>query len=178
MICSNAIAHLILTSLADAPCRGLAIATAALECLAFFVIGFYSKLRHSHSRRPSILITIYLSAHILLNIATTRTLWLIKGVSTIPIVYSISILLQVFVLLVENVEKSRLLFDSGRYSPEELASPLARLIFGWLIPLLRLGYDTILSMATLTPLSEDLKSRQLEPKLRQSMNLPCRAHMY
>ncbi|KAF5228301.1 hypothetical protein FAUST_11176 [Fusarium austroamericanum] len=101
-----------------------------------------------------------------------------KGVSAIPIVYSISILLQAFVLIVENVEKSRLLFDSGRYSPEELASPLARLIFGWLVPLLRLGYDTILSMATLTPLSEDLKSRQLEPKLRQSMNLLRRAPIH
>ncbi|CAF3522690.1 unnamed protein product [Fusarium graminearum] len=174
VMCSIAIAHLILTILADTPCRGLAIATAAVECLAFFVIGLYSKFRHSHSWRPSILITFYLSAHILLNIATTRTLWLMKGVSAITIVYSIGTLLQSFVLIVENVEKSHLLFDSGRYSPEELASPLARLIFGWLVPLLRLGYDTILSMATLTPLSEDLKSRQLEPKLRQSMNLLLR----
>ncbi|KAF5984259.1 ABC transporter integral membrane type 1 [Fusarium coicis] len=73
--------------------------------------------------------------------------------------------LQVLLLMVENVEKSRLIFESCRYSPEELASPLARLLFSWLIPLLRLGYDTILSMATLTPLSEDLKSQQLEPKL-------------
>ncbi|KAF4345875.1 ABC transporter integral membrane type 1 [Fusarium beomiforme] len=88
-----------------------------------------------------------------------------KGASAIPILYSISVLLQVLVLLVENVEKSRLLLDPCQYSPEELASPLARLLFSWLIPLLRLGYDTILSMATLTPLSEDLKSRKLEPKL-------------
>ncbi|KAF5658143.1 ABC integral membrane type 1 [Fusarium denticulatum] len=72
---------------------------------------------------------------------------------------------QVLVLLVENVEKSRLLLESYRYSPEPLAGPLARLLFSWLMPLLRLGYDTILSMATLTPLSEDLKSQQLEPKL-------------
>ncbi|KAF5565576.1 ABC transporter integral membrane type 1 [Fusarium napiforme] len=72
---------------------------------------------------------------------------------------------QVFLLMVENVEKSRLLIESCRYSPEELAGPLARLLFSWLMPLLRLGYDTILSMATLTPLSEDLKSQQLEPKL-------------
>ncbi|KAF5565480.1 ABC transporter [Fusarium phyllophilum] len=160
-----AILHLILTSLADSPSQGLAITTAALECVAFFVLGLYSKLRHRHSCRPSILITIYLSVHILLNIATTRTLWLMRGVSAIPILYSINIVFQVLVLLVENVEKSRLLLESFRYSPEELAGPLARLLFSWLMPLLRLGYDTILSMATLTPLSEDLKSQQLEPKL-------------
>ncbi|KAF5649816.1 multidrug resistance [Fusarium tjaetaba] len=72
---------------------------------------------------------------------------------------------QVLLLMVENVEKSHLLIESCRYSPEELAGPLARLLFSWLMPLLRLGYDAILSMATLTPLSDDLKSQQLEPKL-------------
>lgn len=107
------------------------------------------------------LTTLYLSTNLLLNIATTRTLWLMRGVSATALIYTVNNCFKLVLLLLENVGKRQHLINPILYGPEELAGPLGRLIFDWLIPLLRSGYETILTMATLTPLSADLKGDHL-----------------
>lgn len=87
------------------------------------------------------------------------------GPSALSIIYTVNLVCKLASLLLENIQKRRLLLDPLRYSPEELAGPLSRVFFAWLTALLRLGYGTILSLGSLTPLSQDLKSVQLAPKL-------------
>jgi hypothetical protein len=68
-------------------------------------------------------------------------------------------------LVFESIEKHRLLIHPSDYAPEELAGPLSRTFFTWVLSLFRAGYAAILTIPHLLPLSADLKSVQLSKKL-------------
>jgi hypothetical protein len=89
LIALNCLAYLVLTSLKSRPCAKLADASACVDFLAVLAVGFISRHDHIYSRRSSVLTTLYLSANLLLSIATTRPLWLMTGVSGTAIIYTV-----------------------------------------------------------------------------------------
>ena len=166
------VAYLVLASRQSALQRPIPLVAAAGSCLATLLLGVLSWLEHGHSRRPSILITLYLSFNVLLNLAISRTLWLTGLPLALPIFFTLAICFKTVSLALENVEKSRLLSSLlAPPSPEELAGPFSRNTFGWLLSLLKRGYQTMLAIPQLTPLSTDLKGPALEKTLGEQANL-------
>ncbi|KAL7934474.1 P-loop containing nucleoside triphosphate hydrolase protein [Trichoderma chlorosporum] len=127
--------------------------------LAAFLL---SRASHGRSLRPSTVLDLYLSLSSLLNIARTRTLWLLAAGSPVPILMTVNLSLTLFALLLESIEERKRL-SSG--SPEEFNGVWARISFSWLMPLLKSGYDKVLSQDDLPNLDTRLQSRLLRRQL-------------
>ncbi|KAH7041159.1 uncharacterized protein B0I36DRAFT_379973 [Microdochium trichocladiopsis] len=156
-----AIVVLVLLSTSLISCYELAIAAASLDVVAAGTIGALSWHQHASSPRPSYQITLFLSIHILLNLATARTLWLIFGAAALPIAYLVHLSLKCIVLVLENIEKRQVLDADATYSKEEYAGPLSRIFFGWLSTLFVEGHRSFLALDTLMPIAADLQSSSI-----------------
>lgn len=141
------------------------VAAASVECVAVLAVGLLSRYSHTRSPRPSLAIVVYLCITILLNLATARTLWLMKNAAAVSILYTVTLAVKMVCLVFESLEKHRLLIHPSDYGPEELAGPLSRTFFIWVLSLFRAGYAALLTIPQLLPLSADMKSLQLSKKL-------------
>lgn len=157
-----------------------------LSSTATVVAFFLSRASHGRSLRPSTVLDLYLSLSSLLNIARTRTLWLLAAGSPVPILMTVNLSLTLFALLLESIEERKRLSNG---SPEEFSGIWARISFSWLLPLLKTGYDKVLSQDDLPNLDTRLQSRLLrrqlittwskyDPKARHSLVKACfRTHL-
>lgn len=133
-----------------------------LSSTATVAAFFLSRASHGRSLRPSTVLDLYLSLSSLLNIARTRTLWLLAAGSPVPILMTVNLSLTLFALLLESIEERKRLSNG---SPEEFSGIWARISFSWLLPLLKTGYDKVLSQDDLPNLDTRLQSRVLRRQL-------------
>ena len=134
------------------------ILSSTATVLAFFL----SRASHARSLRPSTVLDLYLSLSSLLNIARTRTLWLLAAGTPAPILMIVNLSLTLFALILESIEEKKRLANG---SPEEFSGIWARISFSWLFPLLRKGYVKVLSQDDLPSLDTRLQSRLLRRQL-------------
>ncbi|KAK6542686.1 hypothetical protein TWF694_006630 [Orbilia ellipsospora] len=127
-------------------------------------------LEHCRSRRPSWLLTAYLSLTLLLDAAILRTLYLSAESypRTIRIVASVSIAMKFVVVIMEAIEKRNLqrIKDEAAQmqSPEEFAGPFGQLFYWWLNGLIIKGFKTILKLDDLINLTEEMKTDVIDRK--------------
>ena len=127
---------------------------------------------HLRSDRPSSLISLYLTAYMLLLAARTRTLWLMggSGVDT-AIAISFNLSLSIVVLALESIEsKSGIDRMQRRHSPEVFSGLWTRTLFVWLAAIFRAGYARIITLDDLPDLDTKLQSRLLHSQLSTTLS--------
>lgn len=143
------------------------VPASALSLTGAVVMGAVTYINHDRSVRPSTILCIYLLFSAILDIGQARTLYLRRGGSVIPAVFTTGLALKVVCLAAEMVEKRRLLRMPYRsYPPEALGGIVNRSVFWWLNSLLIRGYSKPLVLGDLFGLDEDLKSETLRERFR------------
>ncbi|TDZ71708.1 ABC transporter atnG [Colletotrichum trifolii] len=147
------------------------IAADILTPVATLVVLLLSVLSHQRSPRPSTLLSLYLSASIILGIARVRTLWLVSPGGPLPAIAIVVLALTLAVLVLESIEaKSRLAasdsLPGGKYAtPEQSSGFWSRTCFAWLATTFHLGYSKVISLGDLPGLDSDMESRVLHGSL-------------
>ncbi|UKZ46329.1 hypothetical protein TrVGV298_000530 [Trichoderma virens] len=138
------------------------LAAAILNLIAACCIVLLSHIEHVKSIRPSFLLTSYLFTSLLFDAARLRTEWLLSVNVAYAAVLSTSTVLKLVVLVLENVEKRRILVDSSKEpSTESTSGPFNRGFFIWLNSLLISGWATVLTNHDLPAIYEKLSSEKL-----------------
>ncbi|KAL7945596.1 P-loop containing nucleoside triphosphate hydrolase protein [Trichoderma barbatum] len=138
------------------------LATAILNLVAACCIVLISHIEHVKSIRPSFLLTSYLFTSLLFDAARLRTEWLLSVNVAYAAVLSTSTILKLALLVLENVEKRRILVDSSKEpSRESTSGPFSRGFFVWLNSLLISGWATVLTNHDLPAIYEKLSSEKL-----------------
>ncbi|RFU76786.1 multidrug resistance-related [Trichoderma arundinaceum] len=138
------------------------LAAAILSLIAACCIVLLSHIEHVKSIRPSFLLTSYLFTSLLFDAARLRTEWLLSVNVAYAAVLSTSTVLKLVLLVLENVEKRRILVDSSKEpSRESTSGPFNRGFFVWLNSLLISGWATVLTNRDLPAIYEKLSSEKL-----------------
>ncbi|PTB69610.1 P-loop containing nucleoside triphosphate hydrolase protein [Trichoderma citrinoviride] len=138
------------------------LAAAILNLVAACCIVLLSHIEHVKSIRPSFLLTSYLFTSLLFDAARLRTEWLLSVNVAYAAVLFTSTILKLALLVLENVEKRRILLDSGKErSTESTSGPFNRGFFVWLNSLLISGWATVLTLHDLPAIYEKLSSEKL-----------------
>ncbi|UKZ70396.1 uncharacterized protein TrAtP1_011377 [Trichoderma atroviride] len=138
------------------------IAAAVLSLVAACCIVLLSHIEHVKSIRPSFLLTSYLFTTLLFDAARLRTEWLLSVNVAYAAVLSTSTILKLALLVLENIEKRRILLDSSKNpSTESTSGPFNRGFFVWLNSLLITGWATVLTLHDLPAIYEKLSSEKL-----------------
>jgi ATP-binding cassette subfamily C (CFTR/MRP) protein 1 len=147
---------------ASIPVQAVTFAAVLLVCL----LSYYE---HTRAVRPSFLLDIYLFFTLLFDSARARTLWLRETDDynkTMAIVFSVAVGLKALALLLESVEKRRILRSQYKaYPPEATASIFTRSFFSWLNPLFARGFFKLLSVDDLFTLDKQLFSGRVHTRL-------------
>ncbi|KAE8360003.1 P-loop containing nucleoside triphosphate hydrolase protein [Aspergillus caelatus] len=172
-----AILHLILIALWAIPTANrtqASIAANVVLTVGTLFLGILSYAEHNYSVRPSLLLGIYLSITLLFDIAKTRTLWLrdLAEINRIiAILTSVAVGVKALLLLLETVEKRRILKDVyAKYPPEATGGIFNRFFFWWLNPLFKTGFSKLLSVGDLYTLDMQLTSKTLHSSLETMWN--------
>lgn len=124
---------------------------------------------HQRTVRPSFEIEMYLFFATLLNLARTRTLWMVQEKTAIPAVFTASMALQVVGMLFESWEKRRLLREPySTWADECLGGTFNKTLFTWLCPILLRGSRQLLTLSDLPPLDPKLESEKLETEFNEA----------
>ncbi|KAL7823946.1 P-loop containing nucleoside triphosphate hydrolase protein [Trichoderma gracile] len=138
------------------------LAAAILNLISACCIVLLSHIEHVKSIRPSFLLTSYLFTSLLFDAARLRTEWLLSVNVAYAAVLSTSTILKLALLVLENVEKRRILLDSSKeQSRESTSGPFSRGFFVWLNSLLISGWATVLTLHDLPAIYEKLSSEKL-----------------
>ena len=138
------------------------IPAAVLNLVAALSIAVLAHAEHVKSIRPSFLLTAYLFATLLFDAARLRTEWLMSLNTAYAGVLSASTALKLALLVLETVEKRRILITTDHVpSVESTSGPFSRGFFVWLNPLLLTGWSTALENNQLPPVHERLSSADL-----------------
>lgn len=128
-----------------------------------------SAAEHVKSTRPSTILSTYLLASVVFDIARLRTAWLSSEDRSLALAFSTSFVIQILALLLEAVEKRRFLTPECRGKPrEELAGIYSRSMYWWLNHLIRTGYRSALVPESLESLDDDLSARTLDEKFHEA----------
>ncbi|GAW18308.1 hypothetical protein ANO14919_077830 [Xylariales sp. No.14919] len=147
----------------------VSIASTVLSLVSGLSLALLSHLEHAKSIRPSFIITFYLIFTVFLDIARTRTQWLLKDADGVAATLTASLAVKIALLTLEAVEKRRLLVGGyHEYPPESTSGPFSRGFFLWLNSLLLSGFGKVLSVADLPSISEKLDSLVLAKDLSAS----------
>ncbi|KAL9623731.1 MAG: hypothetical protein Q9160_001961 [Pyrenula sp. 1 TL-2023] len=142
---------------------------AAVDFAAASALCVLSYLEHSRSVRPSFIINLYLLLSIPLDVARTRTLWLLPGRRSIALVLTMSTIVKAGVLVLEANSKREILTDRYRDLPPEATSGIySRSTFWWMNPLLKTGFFKTLFLKDLYALDPEIQSRDLLIKFQQA----------
>lgn len=145
------------------------VAAAILSLLASMAIVLLSHAEHIKSIRPSILLTAYLFITLLFDVAKARTEWLMASNTGVAAVLSTSIASKITILVLESVEKRKVLINRGQTPSTESTSGLfSRGFFIWLNSLLISGWATVLTNKDLPTIYEQLASDALLIRFRKA----------
>ncbi|KAK2608594.1 hypothetical protein QQS21_002820 [Conoideocrella luteorostrata] len=157
---------LLITITKSHPRNNLVVASAAVSLLSGVGLGFLSHLEHLKSIRPSFLITAYLLASVVLDIARIRTRWLGRD-DVVASILTASLGLKCVMIVLEAVDKRGLLGQQyQRISLESTSGFISRSLFLWLNPLLASGYKNVLTNDDLPHIHEKLNSETLAERLQ------------
>ncbi|KAE8349019.1 P-loop containing nucleoside triphosphate hydrolase protein [Aspergillus coremiiformis] len=166
------IAQLVLIALWSLPTANrtqASIATNVVLTVGILFLGLLSYAEHNYSVRPSLILSIYLFITLLFDIAKVRTLWLreLAGINrTIATLTSVSVTIKILLLLLETVEKRRILKNVYReYPPESTGGLFNRFFFWWLNPLFKSGFFKLLTVDDLYTLDKQLVAKRLHSAL-------------
>jgi ATP-binding cassette subfamily C (CFTR/MRP) protein 1 len=177
--------HLVLLTLWTLPAAYNTRASIPVQCInvaAALIFCLLSYMEHVYSVRPSFLLNIYLFFTLLFDIARCRTLWLRQNDQynkTIAIVFTVSTVLKAGLLLLEALEKQRVLkIEYQTYPPEATASIFNRSFFWWLNRLFCDGFSKLITIEDLFSLDKHLLSERYHSELetawkRGSLKLFC-----
>ena len=129
-------------------------------------------MEHEKSVQPSFLLNGYLFATLLFDIARARTLWLRQYNhynEVIAIVFTASVALKAVILLLEAVEKRRILKPRFKaYPPEAISGIYNKSFFWWLNPLFRRGFSNLLFIEELYTLDKHLAAEYVHERLQRT----------
>ncbi|KAF0639068.1 hypothetical protein FPSE5266_00902 [Fusarium pseudograminearum] len=138
------------------------LAAAILNLLAAFSIVLLAHVEHVKSVRPSFLLTAYLFVTLLFDAARLRTEWLLSLNVAYAATLSTSAVVKLALLVLETVEKRKILISSDKpISKESTSGPFSRGFFVWLNSLLISGWATVLTNNDLPTIYEKLSSEKL-----------------
>ncbi|KAH8805144.1 ABC multidrug transporter [Xylogone sp. PMI_703] len=165
-----AVLQLALLALWGDPSTNRTKATTTAISLSLIAAAIFCALSHSEHRRsvkPSTLLTGFVLLTLLFDIARARTLWL-RGISlTLTGVFTAATAVKFVVLLVETVEKRRLLRPGYcDYPPEATSGIINRSLFWWLNPLFLAGFCKTLEIRDLFTLDKRLLSENLHESIQ------------
>lgn len=152
----------------------LFITAAALNFVSALFMITLSMIEHSRSPRPSVLLSLYLSFTLLLDVSQTRTLFL-SASGRSEIVYSslfcAAVALKAVVLCLEAKQKTRWIkWDLKEHSPEETSNIFNLGVLYWLNDLFGLGYSKILAVEDLYPLDRTFDAELLHQKFARNLD--------
>ncbi|KAK8134552.1 hypothetical protein PG984_006564 [Apiospora sp. TS-2023a] len=141
-------------------------ASSVLQLGATVFLAILSYWEHRSTVRPSFLVSAFLVLTAILDAARARTQALIGGqhvvASTLIAIVSVKLLL----LIVENKDKTGILFPQYSGTSSELRSGLlSRAFFTWMLPLLGAGFKGIISSQDLPRIYEKLASETLTSRV-------------
>lgn len=130
-------------------------ATVSLLCIiTLFVLSY---LEHTRSIRPSTILATYLLISLLGDIVRARTLWSIHDNRRAAIALTASVAWKTVVLVLESIEKRRLLREGYQESSPEATGNIWNVrLFYWLNPLLLDGFSGEMGLGRLYPNDEGL----------------------
>ncbi|KAF5007801.1 hypothetical protein FDECE_5884 [Fusarium decemcellulare] len=139
------------------------LAAAIVNLLAAFSIVLLAHIEHVKSIRPSFLLSAYIFVSLLFDATRLRTEWLISRNLSYAAVLSTSTSFKLAILVLETVEKRRILINVDQTpSKESTSGPFSRGFFVWLNSLLISGWATVLTNNDLPAIYEKLSSEKLE----------------
>ncbi|WYZ45022.1 hypothetical protein EsH8_VIII_000338 [Colletotrichum jinshuiense] len=149
------------------------IAADVLTFIATLAVLLVSVLNHQRSHRPSTLLSLYLSASIILGIARVRTIWLLPSDGPLQAIATISFVLTLAVLVLESIEAKKIVCipdnsNSKNATPEQSSGFWARTCFSWLARTFYLGYSKVISLSDLPQLDPSMESHILHKDLTVS----------
>ncbi|RDA85904.1 hypothetical protein CP532_2703 [Ophiocordyceps camponoti-leonardi (nom. inval.)] len=148
------------------PQTRLTVACLALTIASYVALSLTSYMEHMRSVRPSSLLSVYLSISLLTDMARVRTLFFMPESRTLAGILLASLLLKLVLFALESTEKRHLLRDEWKYvSPEDTSGFYSRALFVWLNAVFRKGFRTLLTIATLTPLDDEMLEASNPTKL-------------
>ena len=125
-----------------------------------------------YSVQPSLLFNTYLFVTLLFDIARARTLWLRHNNNyneAIAIVFTAALGLKVAILLLEALEKRRILQPRYKsYPPEATSGLYNKSFFWWLHPLFRKAFSKLLFIEDLYTLDKHLDAERVQERLQRS----------
>lgn len=159
-------ANLALWSVSSTALTQVAVAAASLSVADVIVIGSLLYAEHRYSYSPSLLLGVYLSITILLDIAYIRSLFLRGSLDTIGAVTTAILAAKLLVLVLEEIPKRGPAFLK---TSKEFSSGLwSRSVFWWLNSTLSKGYHSFLQVDDLSSLDHHLDSHRLASELDQT----------
>ncbi|KAK2939263.1 AAA ATPase domain [Fusarium oxysporum f. sp. vasinfectum] len=145
------------------------LAAAILNLLAAFAILLLAHVEHVKSVRPSFILTAYLFVSLLFDAARLRTEWLMSLNIAYAATLSTSTIFKLTLLVLETIEKRKILISSEKpISKESTSGPFSRGFFVWLNSLLISGWATVLTNNDLPTIYEKLSSEKLAVRFGKS----------
>lgn len=152
----------------------LFIVASSISLLSALLMIPLSVVDHSRSPRPSVLLNIYLSLTLLLDIAQARTLF-IHSDEMSDIAYSslftAAVAFKAVLLLLEAKTKARWVrWNEKEHSPEETSSLFSLGVLFWLNKLFHLGHTKVLGVEDLYPLDVEIDAKLLHEKFAKNVD--------
>jgi ATP-binding cassette, subfamily C (CFTR/MRP), member 1 len=149
--------------------------TGVVSVVGSLVFCLLSYAEHVRSVTPSVLLNVYLFVSLLFDIARCRTLWLrsLSGYSNVvAIVFTISVAVKFFILILEAVEKRWALRPVYKaYPPEATSGIYNRSFFWWLNPLFIGGFSKLLLLEDLFQLDKHLTADYLFSRFQAAWDI-------
>jgi ATP-binding cassette, subfamily C (CFTR/MRP), member 1 len=147
----------------------VSIPAAVLSLCAGLSLAVISHLEHTKSIRPSFLITSFLLATLLFDVARVRTQWLLQNHVALAATLTASVAVKLTMLVLEAWEKQSVLSSLGySFSRESTSGLLSRASFWWLNSLLRRGSHTVLEQDQLPCVHERLSSQRVATDIQRT----------
>ncbi|KAI9691968.1 MAG: hypothetical protein M1820_009646 [Bogoriella megaspora] len=144
------------------------IASAIFQFFGAITVLCISRLEHTKAIRPSHLLQLFLLVNLLTDAVRLRTLFLMDYSSAIVATASVQTVLTANLLLLESLDKRRLLPQGSRPAPEETLDLFADRLFLWLNSLFKTGYRKVLTAQDLFGIDEELISETTRQTFRRT----------
>ncbi|KAF3763943.1 putative ATP-binding cassette transporter [Cryphonectria parasitica EP155] len=166
-----ALTQLCLYAVPGTPKTRLSLASSVILFLAALAFIPLSALEHTRSVRPSTLLEAYYALTFFLGIIHCHTLWLIRGSNAIAGVVTTTLVVRFLALMAETQSKRRILLNPYQdVSPDGTGGLISMLTLSWLLPLLRTGFSSSLSIRNLYHLHPDMRAETLLFKILRQWN--------